>query len=71
MSAPNFLPTPSPASLDTFRALYLARFGVHLSEEQTRDLATRYLLIYSLGTLPAAKPVDKGEPLPKMEAPNP
>lgn len=67
MSTPLFLPTPSPEGLEKFRALYLARFGKHLTDGQARDLATRYLLIYSLGT----SRVDKHRSLPTMEKPKP
>ena len=50
MKTPLFLPTPTPEGVETFRTLYQTRFGRILSLEQARELASSYLLIYSLGT---------------------
>ena len=55
MSNPLFLPTPSQEGVKTFQKLVQARFGQNLGDEQARDLASRYLLIYSIGTTPVDK----------------
>ena len=67
MSNSLFLPTPSHEGVKTFQKLVQARFGQDLDDEQARDLAARYLLIYSIGTTP----VDKVAPLTTMKGDKP
>ena len=59
MKTPLFLPTPAPESVEAFRALYQTRFGRDLTEEEARELASHYLLIYHLGTSVDSSAVDK------------
>ena len=59
MKMPLFLPTPAPKSIETFRTLYQTRFGRSLSAQDAREMASRYLLIYYLGTSVDGKAVDK------------
>jgi hypothetical protein len=42
------LPVPSAAAVQRFKALFRERYGEELDDEQARDLATRFMHLFTL-----------------------
>ena len=71
MPTDSFLPVPSAEGIAAFQKLYAARFGHFLTDDEARDLASRYLLLYHLGTTKIETQVDNSSPMATIRAQEP